>query len=172
MRPERLKKESTNTNPQVPGRAREKMKTIKSMLVLATVALTFLLCSCNEGQRIRDLQGDAQEGDSITIHGYEDFSDYHRGIYSEAVAKENDSRLQDAIKKVQYNEQLSYFDCIALHRKKCNNSGQDMTEKYVFYDEGHQYDLYIASDCGWHRGYGYMSVVHSPKCSCQENNNH
>lgn len=151
--------------------AREKMKTIKSMLVLATVALTFLLSSCNEGQRIRNLQGDAQEGDSITINGYEDFSNYHRGIYTEAVAKENERRLQDAIKKVQCNEQLSYVDCIALHRKKCNNSGQDMTEKYVFYDEGHQYNLYIVSNCGGYKSCGYMSVVHSPKCSCQENNN-
>lgn len=144
-----------------------------SMSVAITVLLIFFLSSCNEGQRIRDLQGDTQEGDSITINGYEDLSDFHRRIYTEAVAKENESRLQDAIKKVQCNEQLSYVDCISLHEKKRHNSGQSMAEKYVFYDEGHQYDLYIATDHGGygHKGYGYMSVVHSPKCSCQENNN-
>lgn len=139
-----------------------------SMSVVVTVLLIFFLSSCNEGQRIRDLQGDAQEGDSMTINGYEDFS-------TEAVNKENERRLQDAIKKIQCNEQLNYVDCIALHKKKWHNSGRAMSEKYVFYDEGHQYDLYIATDLGsginGYKGFGYMSVVHSPKCSCQENNN-
>lgn len=161
--------------------AREKMKTIKSTLVLATVALTLLLCCCNDWKRMDNYLEGHREGDSIILTGYEDLPDYYSDIYYKSVVAENNRRLQNARRKVKNNEDLSYTDCIALHSQKLNNSQRSaycrnyIAEKYIFTDDDHQYILYIASNVVPNNyrktASGYMSVVHSPKCSCQENSN-
>lgn len=112
--------------------------------------------------------------DNPHINGYENLNEGEWYYYRDSLAESNKNNLKTAVEQVEGGNQLSYTDCMTLHFKKQSICGEDLIETYAFLRDGHKYDLYIASkqvssgNRGY--GYGYMSVVHSPKCPCQNSN--